>query len=84
MECYLKLIDKKKIIVLFYKINCSFYLRNPHELKKFNVGEGRYHITTGTREVSPVVREVGRRGGKRGVGGKCAVRRRSMAQWGRC
>ena len=25
-------------------------LRSPHKLKRFNVGEGRYHITTGTRE----------------------------------
>ena len=33
---------------------------SPHKLKKkFNVGEGRYHITTLTRELSPVVRGVG-------------------------
>ena len=47
------------------------------KLKKFDVGEGRYHITTGTRELSPVVRGVGMalggRGGKCGTGGKCAV-----------
>ena len=35
------------------------FLSSPHKLKKFNVGVGRYHITTGTREVSPVVRGVG-------------------------
>jgi hypothetical protein len=29
------------------------------KLKMFNVGEGRYHNTTGTREVSLVAREVG-------------------------
>ena len=31
------------------------FLRSPHKLKKFYVGECRYHITTGTREVFPVV-----------------------------
>ena len=36
-----------------------FFLRSPHKLKKFNVGEGRYRITTGTRELSPVVTGVG-------------------------
>ena len=35
------------------------FLRSPHKLNKFNVGEGRYHITTGTRELSPVVTGVG-------------------------
>ena len=34
-------------------------LRSPHKLKKFNVGESRYHITTGTRELSPVVTGMG-------------------------
>ena len=36
-----------------------FFLISPHKLKKFNVGEGRYHITTATRELSPVVTGVG-------------------------
>ena len=38
-----------------------YFLRSPHKLKKFNVGEGRYHITTATRNeivVSPPVRPV--------------------------
>jgi hypothetical protein len=58
-------------------ISYYIFLTSPHKLKEFNVGEGRYHITTGTREVSPVVRGggdgVGGRGGKCGAGGKCAV-----------
>jgi hypothetical protein len=35
------------------------FLKKSAKVKKINVGEGRYHITTGTREVSPVVRGVG-------------------------
>ena len=35
------------------------FKKSTYVKKKFNVGEGRYHITTGTRELSPVVTGVG-------------------------
>ena len=49
-------------------------LRSPHKLKKFNVGESRYHITTGTRELSPGGNGDGDGVGERGVSERSVVK----------
>ncbi len=70
IHVFYKLLEIYHNILFFYLLyielqNCSVkkkrvynnILSYNNKLEKFNVGEGRYHITTGTREVSTAKRQ---------------------------